>query len=49
MIYNRWGQTIFVTNNSITGWDGSGFNSGRFYYRIRLGGRVFKGLVDLKR
>ncbi len=34
-IYDRWGNLIFQSNDSLTGWNGNEFNSGVFVYHLK--------------
>ncbi len=35
-IYNRWGQTVFVTSDQNKGWDGGNFNPDIYHYVARV-------------
>lgn len=48
-IYNRWGNEVYNTFNSTTGWTGREVASGTYFYSIALGEEAFKGWVQVVR
>jgi hypothetical protein len=34
IIYNRWGQSVYTTNNYENDWKGEGQSSGVYFYKI---------------
>ncbi|MBN9295973.1 MAG: tandem-95 repeat protein [Filimonas sp.] len=51
MIYNRWGNMVYQSNDYKNNWDGSGLNDGTYYYVLKLntssGQKIYKGWVEL--
>jgi len=54
-IFNRWGETVFISNDLKTGWNGASAQSGTYFYEITYqnakGTKNFykKGLLELLR
>lgn len=46
-IYNRWGESIYLTKEPAKGWTGSEQADGVYFYNIRIGDLTFKGWVQL--
>lgn len=48
VIYNRWGQNVFTTNDVRTGWDGTykgiPAETGTYYYLLRVGYKEWEGV-----
>jgi len=50
MVTNRWGRTVYESNNYQNDWDGSVLPEGLYFYRLELGdGRSFAGWVEIWR
>ncbi len=48
-IFDRWGNLVFETNDVNEGWNGNGFSSGIYVYKINLNGKHYYGNVMLLR
>lgn len=48
-IVNRWGRTVFSSTDRRFRWDGEGYPSGQYFYRIEYTNRQYKGPVTLLR
>jgi|GEM_PF-1534970 len=46
-IHNRWGKTVFNTDNYQNNWPGTGDKPGTYFYRLDLGGKVHQGWVEV--
>jgi len=49
IIFNRWGEEVFRSENADHGWTGDHNSFGTYFYQIQLGENRFKGTVSLIR
>ncbi len=48
-IYNRWGKTVFQTDNYGNNWPATDDKPGTYFYRLEMGGKIFNGWVEVVR
>jgi gliding motility-associated-like protein len=48
-VYNRWGKTVFESNDRFFKWDGGDFPSGVYFYVIDFNTKIYKGTLNLVR
>ncbi len=46
-IFNRWGKTVFQTNNYGNNWPESETKPGTYFYKLDLGGKIFTGWLEV--
>jgi gliding motility-associated-like protein len=48
-IHNRWGKTVFQTDNYQNNWPASDDKPGTYFYRLEMGEQVFTGWLEVVR
>lgn len=46
-IVNRWGKSVFLTDDRNFNWDGGEAPSGQYFYALTFSDKVFKGVINL--
>ena len=48
-VFDRWGNTVFHSDDNLNPWDGSNHASGIYYYSCHIGSSTYKGWLQLER
>ncbi len=49
VVYNRWGQEVWATQDEFFQWDGQDVTDGVYYYYVTYSDKAFKGYVTITR
>jgi gliding motility-associated-like protein len=49
IVSNRWGKTVYETQNYQNDWDGGDNSDGTYFYRIKVNDIVYNGWVEIRR